>query len=74
MILNHLGIFGWKEAGENLVLASLLTGERKRSAFRYVRSRGLSVGLRLRHKPYLATPRKHSETGRFRGSRICRPV
>ena len=39
MILNQLGIFGWKEADENLVLASLLTGERKRSAFRYVRSR-----------------------------------
>ena len=38
MILNELGIFGWKEADENLVLASLLTGERKRSASRHVRS------------------------------------
>ena len=27
MILNQLGIFGWKEADENLVLASLLTGD-----------------------------------------------
>ena len=27
MILNPLGIFGWKEADENLVLASLLTGD-----------------------------------------------
>jgi len=27
MILNLLGIFGWKEADENLVLASLLTGD-----------------------------------------------
>ena len=27
MILNQLGIFGWKEAEENLVLASLLTGD-----------------------------------------------
>ena len=38
MILNQLGIFGWKEADENLVLASLLTGERRRSASRFVRS------------------------------------
>jgi hypothetical protein len=30
MILRRLGIFGWKEADENLVLASLLTGERGR--------------------------------------------
>ena len=36
MILNQLGIFGWKEADENLVLASLLTGERGRSVFRCV--------------------------------------
>ena len=34
MILNQLGIFGWKEAEEDLVLASLLTGARERSAFR----------------------------------------
>ena len=27
MILSQLGIFGWKEADENLVLASLLTGD-----------------------------------------------
>ena len=27
MILEQLGIFGWKEADENLVLASLLTGD-----------------------------------------------
>lgn len=27
MILNQLGICGWKEADENLVLASLLTGD-----------------------------------------------
>ena len=27
MILSKLGIFGWKEADENLVLASLLTGD-----------------------------------------------
>ena len=27
MILNELGIFGWKEADENLVLASLLIGK-----------------------------------------------
>ena len=27
MILKQLGIFGWKEADENLVLASLLTGD-----------------------------------------------
>ena len=27
MILNQLGIFGWKEADENLVVASLLTGD-----------------------------------------------
>ncbi len=27
MILNQLGIFGWKEADENLILASLLTGD-----------------------------------------------
>ncbi len=27
MILNQLGIFGWKEEDENLVLASLLTGD-----------------------------------------------
>ena len=27
MILTQLGIFGWKEADENLVLASLLTGD-----------------------------------------------
>ena len=27
MILHQLGIFGWKEADENLVLASLLTGD-----------------------------------------------
>jgi len=27
MILNQLGIYGWKEADENLVLASLLTGD-----------------------------------------------
>ena len=27
MILNQLGIFGWKEADENLVLTSLLTGD-----------------------------------------------
>jgi len=27
MILNELGIFGWREADENLVLASLLTGD-----------------------------------------------
>jgi MoxR-like ATPase len=27
MILNQLGIFGWKKADENLVLASLLTGD-----------------------------------------------
>jgi len=27
MILNQFGIFGWKEADENLVLASLLTGD-----------------------------------------------
>jgi hypothetical protein len=36
MILNQVGIFGWKEADENLVLASLLTGERERSVFRFV--------------------------------------
>ena len=34
MILNQLGIFGWKEADENPVLASLVTGERGRSTFR----------------------------------------
>lgn len=28
MILKQLGIFGWKEADENLVLPSLLTGTR----------------------------------------------
>ena len=27
MILNQLGIYGWKEADENLILASLLTGD-----------------------------------------------
>jgi MoxR-like ATPase len=27
MILNELGIFGWSERDENLVLASLLTGD-----------------------------------------------
>ena len=27
MILQQLGIFGWKEADENLVLASLLTAD-----------------------------------------------
>ena len=27
MILSQLGIYGWKEADENLVLASLLTGD-----------------------------------------------
>ncbi|HQH53498.1 MAG TPA: AAA family ATPase [Candidatus Hydrogenedentes bacterium] len=27
MILSQLGIFGWKEADENLVLSSLLTGD-----------------------------------------------
>lgn len=27
MILNKLGVFGWKEADENLVLATLLTGD-----------------------------------------------
>ena len=27
MIMNQLGIYGWKEADENLVLASLLTGD-----------------------------------------------
>lgn len=27
MILNQLGIFGWSERDENLVLASLLTGD-----------------------------------------------
>jgi hypothetical protein len=27
MILNRLRIFGWKEADENLLLASLLTGD-----------------------------------------------
>ncbi len=27
MLLSKLGIFGWKEADENLVLASLLTGD-----------------------------------------------
>ncbi|NUM55788.1 MAG: MoxR family ATPase [Candidatus Hydrogenedentes bacterium] len=27
MILQHLGIYGWKDADENLVLASLLTGD-----------------------------------------------
>ena len=27
MILEQLGIFGWKEQDENLVLASLLTGD-----------------------------------------------
>ena len=27
MLLSQLGIFGWKEADENLVLASLLTGD-----------------------------------------------
>ena len=27
MILQQLGIFGWKEADENLVLASLLIGD-----------------------------------------------
>jgi hypothetical protein len=27
MILQQLGIFGWKEADQNLVLASLLTGD-----------------------------------------------
>jgi len=27
MILNQLGIFGWSEADENLLLASLLTGD-----------------------------------------------
>ena len=27
MILNQLGIYGWKEQDENLVLASLLTGD-----------------------------------------------
>ena len=27
MLLEKLGIFGWKEADENLVLASLLTGD-----------------------------------------------
>ena len=26
-MLNQLGIYGWKEADENLVLASLLTGD-----------------------------------------------
>ena len=27
MILEQLGIYGWKDADENLVLASLLTGD-----------------------------------------------
>lgn len=27
MILNQLGIFGWREADENLLIASLLTGD-----------------------------------------------
>ncbi len=36
MILNQLGIFGGKKGGENLILASLLTGERERSVFRCV--------------------------------------
>ena len=27
MFLNQLGILGWREADENLVLASLLTGD-----------------------------------------------
>ena len=27
MVLNQLGIFGWKPADENLLLASLLTGD-----------------------------------------------
>ena len=27
MILRQLGVFGWKAADENLVLASLLTGD-----------------------------------------------
>ncbi len=74
MILNQLGIFGWKEADENLVLASLLTGERKRWASRYVRGYGLSARFLLCRKPCLATPRKRAEAGCFRGSRICRPV
>jgi hypothetical protein len=38
MLLSQLGIFGWKEADENLVLASLLTGKLERLASRYVRS------------------------------------
>jgi len=38
MIVNQLGIFGQKEADENLVLASLFTGERGRPASRYVLS------------------------------------
>ena len=31
MILNQLGIYGWKEADENLVVASLLTGDAPRA-------------------------------------------
>lgn len=27
MVLNELGIFGWKAADENLLLSSLLTGD-----------------------------------------------
>lgn len=38
MILQQPGIFDWNEPDKNLVLTSLLTGECKHSAFRYVRS------------------------------------